>query len=106
MNWFLLFVAGLLEVVWAIGLKHTQGFTKLGPSIVTLIAMIASFYLLSVALRTLPIGTAYAVWVGIGAVGTAIAGVILFQEPATPLKLVSLLLVVAGIVGLKLASTG
>ncbi len=106
MNWFVLFVAGLLEVVWAVGLKQTEGFTKLVPSLITLAAMIASFYLLSIALRTLPIGTAYAVWVGIGAVGTAIAGVILFNEPATPLKLLSLLLVVGGIVGLKLASAG
>lgn len=104
MNWFLLFLAGLLEVVWAIGLKHTEGFTRLAPSVFTLAAMAASFYLLSVALRTLPLGTAYAVWVGIGAIGTAIAGIVLFQEPTTPLKLVSLLLVVAGIAGLRLAT--
>lgn len=106
MNWFVLFVAALLEVVWAIGLKQTEGFTRLVPSLITLAAMGVSFYLLSIALRTLPIGTAYAVWVGIGAVGTAIACVILFQEPATPLKLISLLLVIAGIVRLKLASAG
>lgn len=104
MNWFWLVVAGLFEVVWAIGLKYTQGFTKLTPSLITLMAMGVSVYLLSVALRTLPLGTAYAVWVGIGAVGTAVTGMLLFSEPATPLKLISLLLVVAGIVGLKLAS--
>lgn len=104
MNWLLLFVAGLLEVVWAIGLKHTEGFTRLTPSLITLAAMAASFYLLSLALRTLPLGTAYAVWVGIGAVGAAVAGIILFQETATPLKLISLVLVVSGIIGLKLAS--
>lgn len=104
MNWLLLAIAGLLEVVWAIGLKHTHGFTRLTPSLVTLAAMGASFYLLSVAMRTLPLGTAYAVWVGIGAVGTAIAGIFLFQEPATPLRLLSLVLVVAGIVGLRLAA--
>lgn len=104
MLWFSLFVAGLLEVVWAIGLKHTAGFTRPIPSLVTLGAMGASFYLLAVALRSLPLGTAYAVWVGIGAVGTAIAGIVLFEEAATPARLFSLGLVVAGIVGLKLAT--
>nr|MBL8457551.1 quaternary ammonium compound efflux SMR transporter SugE [Zoogloeaceae bacterium] len=104
MNWFLLVLAGLFEVVWAIGLKHTEGFTKLTPSIITVAAMGISFYLLSAALRTLPLGTAYGVWVGIGAVGTAVAGILLFNETATPLKLVSLVLVVAGIAGLKLSS--
>ncbi len=89
MNGVLLFVAGSLEVVWAVGLKQTESFTKLGSSLTTIISMIASFYLLSIAVRMLPIGTAYAVCVGIGAVSTAIAGVVLFQEPATPLKLVS-----------------
>ncbi len=106
MNWFLLFVAGLFEVVWAIGLKHTEGFTRLTPSLVTIAAMGISFYVLSVALRTLPLGTAYAVWVGIGAVGTVIAGIVLFQETLSPLKLVSTMLVVAGIAGLKLAHAG
>ncbi|MGB0133480.1 quaternary ammonium compound efflux SMR transporter SugE [Dokdonella sp.] len=105
MNWLLLIVAGLFEVVWAIGLKYTEGFTRPGPSLITLGAMAISFWLLSIALRTLPLGTAYAVWVGIGAVGTAVAGIVLFQEAATPLKLASLVLVIAGIVGLKLAST-
>jgi quaternary ammonium compound-resistance protein SugE len=105
MNWFLLFFAGVLEVVWAIGLKHTQGFTRLTPTLFTLGAMGASFYFLSVAMRTLPLGTAYAVWVGVGAIGTAIAGIVLFHEAVSILKLCSLALIVAGIVGLKLAST-
>lgn len=104
MSWLILFLAGLFEVVWAVGLKYTEGFTKLTPSLVTLAAMGASFYLLSVALRTLPLGAAYAVWVGIGALGTAIAGIMLFHEAVTPLKLVSLMLVIAGIVGLKLSN--
>ncbi|MBL8245345.1 MAG: quaternary ammonium compound efflux SMR transporter SugE [Rhodanobacteraceae bacterium] len=103
MNWSILFLAGLLEVAWAIGLRHSAGFTRPLPSVLTLLAMGISFYLLSLALRTLPLGTAYAVWVGIGAVGTAIAGMLLFAEPASPLKLASLLLVVVGIAGLKLA---
>lgn len=103
MNWSILFLAGLLEVAWAIGLRHSAGFTRPLPSVLTLLAMGISFYLLGLALRTLPLGTAYAVWVGIGAVGTAIAGMLLFAEPASPLKLASLLLVVVGIAGLKLA---
>lgn len=103
MNWSILFLAGLLEVAWAIGLRHSAGFTRPLPSVLTLLAMGISFYLLSLALRTLPLGTAYAVWVGIGAAGTAIAGMLLFAEPASPLKLASLLLVVVGIAGLKLA---
>lgn len=104
MSWLLLLLAGAFEVVWAVGLKYTEGFTRLKPSLLTLSAMAASFWLLALALRTLPLGTAYAVWVGIGAVGTAVAGVWLFGETATPLRLVSLLLVVAGIVGLKLSA--
>lgn len=104
MSWFALVVAGLFEIVWAVGLKYTEGFTKLGPSVLTVCAMAASFYLLSVALRTLPLGTAYGVWVGIGAVGTAIAGAVLFQETMTVLKVVSIVLIVAGIAGLKLSS--
>lgn len=103
MNWSILFLAGLLEVAWAIGLRHSAGFTRPLPSLLTLLAMAISFYLLSLALRTLPLGTAYAVWVGIGAVGTALAGMLLFDEPVSPLKLASLLLVVVGIAGLKLA---
>ena len=106
MNWLALFFAGLLEVVWAVGLKYTEGFTRPRPSAMTIGAMVGSLYLLGVALRTLPLGTAYAIWVGIGAVGTAIAGILLFEEPTTQLRLASLTLVVAGIVGLKLASSG
>ena len=104
MSWTLLVLAGLLEVVWAIGLKYTEGFTKLWPSVLTLVAMGVSFYLLSLAMRTIPLGTAYAVWVGIGAVGAAIAGMLLFKEPATILRIASLLLVIGGIVGLKVSS--
>lgn len=106
MNWLILVLAGLFEVVWAVGLKYTQGFTRLGPSLLTLAAMAVSFGLLSQALRTLPLGTAYAIWVGIGAVGTAIVGIVLFDEGTSTLKLVSLVLVIAGIIGLKLASSG
>lgn len=104
MNWVILFIAGLLEIVWAVGLKFTDGFAKPVPSLVTLVAMVGSVYLLSIAMRTLPLSTAYAVWVGIGAVGAAIAGVVLFQESVSALKIVSLLLVIAGIIGLKFAS--
>jgi quaternary ammonium compound-resistance protein SugE len=104
MGWLLLVLAGLLEVVWAVGLKYADGFTRPVPSIVTLVAAAASFWLLGLAMRTIPLGTAYAVWVGIGAVGAAIAGMTLFREPVSVLKLVSLVLVVAGILGLKLAS--
>ena len=106
MSWILLFLAGVLEILWAIGLKYTEGFTRPAPTALTLAAMAASFYLLSLALRTLPLGTAYAVWVGIGAVGMALAGVLLFDEPMSTLKAISLVLVVAGIAGLKLASSG
>lgn len=104
MNWIILGLAGLFEVVWAVGLKYTEGFTRPVPSLITLAAMGVSFYLLSVALRNLPLGTAYAVWVGIGAVGTAIAGIVLFNEPATGLKYTSILLIITGIAGLKLSS--
>ncbi len=106
MNWFILLVAGLFEVVWAVGLKYTEGFTRPLPSLITLVAMGLSFYLLSMALRQLPLGTAYAVWVGVGAVGTAVVGILWLGESVTPLKLVSLGLVVAGIIGLKLAAAG
>jgi quaternary ammonium compound-resistance protein SugE len=105
MAWVLLMVAGLLEVGWAIGLKYTEGFTRLWPSIFTLAAMVASVVLLGIAMKSLPVGTSYAVWVGVGAVGTAILGMVLFGEPATAGRLASLGLIVAGIVGLKLAST-
>lgn len=104
MAWWLLLVAGLLEVGWAIGLKYTEGFTRPVPSVLTLAAMAGSVVLLGLAMKTLPVGTSYAVWVGVGAVGTAILGMVLFGEPATAGRLVSLGLIVAGIVGLKLAS--
>jgi len=103
-SWTILFFAGLFEVAWAVGLKYTEGFTRLWPSVGTVAAMGVSFYLLAVAMRTLPLGTAYAVWVGIGAVGTAILGIVLFNEPANAGRLVSLGLILAGIIGLKLAS--
>ncbi|MFW1678172.1 quaternary ammonium compound efflux SMR transporter SugE [Pontibacter sp. JAM-7] len=103
MSWVVLFVAGLLEIGWAIGLKYTDGFTKLWPTVTTVLSLVASFLLLGLALKTLPVGTAYAVWVGIGAVGTALLGIVLFGESADVLKLVSLGLICAGIVGLKLA---
>jgi quaternary ammonium compound-resistance protein SugE len=104
-SWLLLLIAGLFEIVWAVALKQTHGFTRFTASFVTVSAMIASLYFLSLALRTLPLGTAYIVWVGIGAVGTAIAGFAWFGEAVTPLKVISLVLVVAGVLGLKLAST-
>jgi quaternary ammonium compound-resistance protein SugE len=101
MAWLYLFVAGLFEIAWAIGLKFTDGWTKLWPSLFTLATMAVSFLCLSLAMRELPIGTAYAIWTGIGAVGTAILGIVLFAEPATALRLGCLALIVAGIVGLK-----
>jgi quaternary ammonium compound-resistance protein SugE len=104
MAWAVLFAAGLLEVCWAIGLKYTEGFSRLVPSVLTLAAMAGSILLLGWALKTLPIGTAYAVWTGIGAVGTAALGIYLFGEPATALRLASIGLIVAGIVGLKLVT--
>ena len=104
MAWFMLFVAGLMEVGWAIGLKYTDGFTRLLPSVLTLAAMAASLALLGMVLKTLPIGTAYAVWTGIGAVGTAILGIVLFGDPATMARLLCIGLIVAGIAGLKLVT--
>ncbi|HEY9229526.1 MAG TPA: quaternary ammonium compound efflux SMR transporter SugE, partial [Gemmatimonadaceae bacterium] len=101
MDWLILFVAGLFEVGWAVGLKYTEGFTRLWPTVGTLIAMVVSMGLLGVALRTLPVGTAYAIWTGVGTVGTAMLGIVLFREPATAMRLVSIALIVAGIVGLK-----
>lgn len=103
MSWFILVIAGLLEIGWAIGLKYTDGFTKLWPTVGTVMSLVASFLLLGIALKTLPVGTAYAIWVGIGAVGTALLGILLFGESTDILKLVSLGLICAGIVGLKLA---
>lgn len=105
MAWLLLFVAGLLEVVWAIGLKYTQGFTRLLPSVITIAAIVASMWLLAVAARTLPIGTAYAVWVGVGATGAAVLGVVLFQEPLTLGRGFFLALLVIAILGLKLTAS-
>ncbi|HEU4626595.1 MAG TPA: quaternary ammonium compound efflux SMR transporter SugE [Steroidobacteraceae bacterium] len=104
MAWLILIAAGLLEVVWAIGLKYTEGFTRFWPSVVTLAAMIASVVLLGVAMKSLPVGTSYAVWVGIGATGTAALGIVLLGESASPGRLVSLALLIAGIIGLKLAT--
>jgi quaternary ammonium compound-resistance protein SugE len=104
MPWIILLLAGLFEVGWAIGLKYTEGFTKLWPSVGTIAAMVVSLGLLGVAMKSLPVGTSYAVWVGVGAVGTALMGIVLLGEPATAGRLASLGLIVAGIVGLKLAS--
>ena len=104
MAWIWLTVAGLLEVVWAIGLKYTDGFTRPWPSAITIAAMVASVYCLALAVRTIPIGTGYAVWTGIGAVGVAILGMALFAEPATAARIGCIGLIVAGIVGLKLAA--
>lgn len=104
MAWLYLFLAGLFEVGWAIGLKYTEGFSRLIPSLLTVAAMALSLALLGLALKNLPVGTAYAVWTGIGAVGTAALGIILFGEPATALRLASIGLIVAGIVGLKLVT--
>ncbi|KMO41706.1 molecular chaperone [Methylobacterium tarhaniae] len=104
MAWILLFVAGLLETGWAIGLKYTDGFTRPLPSLLTVLSMVASLGLLGLALRTLPVGTAYAVWTGIGTVGTALLGVALFGEPATAARLACIGLIVIGILGLKLVA--
>ncbi|MEH2476975.1 quaternary ammonium compound-resistance protein SugE [Nitrobacteraceae bacterium AZCC 2146] len=104
MAWLLLFVAGLLEVGWAVGLKYTEGFTRLVPSVLTLMSMTASVGMLALALKSLPMGTAYAVWTGIGAVGTAILGIVLFGDPAGTARIACIGLIVAGIAGLKLAS--
>jgi quaternary ammonium compound-resistance protein SugE len=104
MAWVLLVVAGLFEVGWAIGLKYTEGFTRMWPSVWTIAAMVLSVVLLGMAMKSLPVGTSYAVWVGVGAVGTAILGMVLFSEPATAGRLVSLAFIVVGIVGLKLTA--
>ena len=101
MAWLILFVAGLLETGWAIGLKYTEGFTRLWPTVWTASSMVISLGLLGLALKTLPVGTAYAVWTGIGTVGTAILGIVLFAEPATAMRLACIGLIVAGIIGLK-----
>ena len=104
MAWLILLVAGLLEIGWAIGLKYTEGFTRPWPSVFTLVSMVASVGLLGLAMKSLPVGTAYAVWVGVGAVGTVILGIVLFAEPVNALRIGSVALIVAGIVGLKLAT--
>jgi len=104
MPWLILVLAGLFEVGWAIGLKYTEGFTRLWPTVGTVLAMIISLGLLGIAMKSLPVGTSYAVWVGVGAVGTAILGIVLLGEPANAGRVISLGLIVAGIVGLKLAS--
>jgi quaternary ammonium compound-resistance protein SugE len=104
MAWLTLFVAGLFEIGWAVGLKYTAGFTRLVPSLLTVAAMAASVGLLALAVRDLPLGTAYAVWTGIGVVGTVVAGIFLFQESADALRLACIVLILAGIVGLKLVT--
>jgi quaternary ammonium compound-resistance protein SugE len=104
MAWILLIVAGLCEIVWAIGLKYAEGFTRFWPSVLTVVAMLVSIVLLGIAMKSLPVGTSYAVWVGVGAVGTAILGIVLLGESASAGRLASLALIVAGIVGLKLAT--
>ena len=105
MAWIILLLAGLTEVGWAIGLKYTEGFTRLTPSVLTVTCMVVSLGMLGLALKTLPVGTAYAVWTGIGTIGTALLGIALFGEQASPARLVCIALIVAGIVGLKLVST-
>ena len=104
MAWVILFVAGLFEIGWAVGLKYTDGFTRLWPVAGTIAALIISVVMLGIAVRTLPLGTAYAVWTGIGTVGTAVLGIVLFREPATAIRMVCIALIVAGIVGLKFFS--
>jgi quaternary ammonium compound-resistance protein SugE len=104
MAWIYLFIAGLFEIGWAVGLKYTEGFTKLWPSVLTIATMILSFYFLSTAVKTIPIGTAYAIWTGIGAVGTAILGIILFGESKEFMRMLFILLIIIGIVGLKFFS--
>jgi quaternary ammonium compound-resistance protein SugE len=104
MPWAVLVLAGLFEIGWAVGLKYTEGFTRFWPTVGTVAAMIISLSLLGVAMRSLPLGTSYAVWVGVGAVGTALLGIVLLGEPATAGRLISLVLIVAGILGLKLTT--
>ncbi|HEY5851767.1 MAG TPA: quaternary ammonium compound efflux SMR transporter SugE [Lysobacter sp.] len=104
MPWIILVLAGLFEVGWAIGLKYTEGFSKLWPTVGTIAAMAISLGLLGIAMKSLPVGTAYAIWVGVGAVGTVILGIVLFNEPVNALRMVSVGLIIAGLVGLKLAS--
>ncbi|MYM74469.1 quaternary ammonium compound efflux SMR transporter SugE [Duganella sp. FT134W] len=104
MTWIILILAGLLEVVWAVGLKYTEGFTKLAPSALTLAAMAGSVGMLGLALRTLPLGTAYAIWTGIGTVGTVIYGIVMLNEPASVMRLTCIAMIVGGIIGLKISN--
>ena len=104
MAWVILVIAGLFEIGWAIGLKYTAGFTRLWPTVGTVLAMIISLWLLGIAMKSLPVGTAYSVWVGVGAVGTVILGIVLLGEPANAARLISVTLIIAGIIGLKLAT--
>lgn len=105
MAWIFLLIAGVFEVVWAISLKYTEGFTKLWPTVVTIIGMVISFYFLSAAIKTLPIGTAYAIWTGIGALGAVIMGIILFNEPRSAARLIFVGCILVGIIGLKVTSS-
>ena len=105
MAWISLVIAGLCEVGWAIGLKYTEGFTRLWPTVWTVLAMVISLWLLGIAMKSLPVGTAYSVWVGVGAVGTVILGIVLLGEPANAARLISVALIIAGIIGLKLAAS-
>lgn len=105
MSWVTLIIAGIFEIFWAISLKYTDGFTKLIPSLLTIFAMLISFWLLSISLKTLPLGTAYAVWVGIGTIGTVIAGVILFNDSLNLLRIVSIIFIILGIIGLKITTS-
>ena len=102
MHWMFLFIAGLFEISWAVGLKFSHGFTQIIPSILTIVGMIASFYFLALALKNLPLGAAYAIWTGIGTIGTVIFGIVLFKEPVTAMRILCILLIVSGITGLKL----
>ena len=104
MNWLILVFAGLFETAWAIGLKYTEGFSKLWPTVWTILAMIISLWLLGIAMKSLPVGTAYSIWVGVGAVGTVVLGIVLFGEPANAFRLISVALIIAGLVGLKLST--
>ncbi len=105
MSWAILFLAGIFEVLWAIGLKYSEGFTKLNPTIFTIVTMAISIYLLSLALKTLPLGTAYAVWVGIGSVGVVIAGVFLFSESVSLIRLISIAFIIVGVIGLNITNS-
>ena len=104
MHWFYLLIAGLFEISWAVGLKFSHGLTKITPSVITVICMVLSFYFLALALKNLPLGTAYAIWTGIGTIGTVIFGILFFKEPVSAVRLVCIMLIISGITGLKLIS--